>query len=153
MWHLVETNDSWRSLIQRVGLAVVFAPHAAQQAFGMFGGTGFENTAHMLAQSTHMPDWVGVLAVLAQVIGVPLLFFGFLTRLGALGITGVMVAAIAFVHADNGFFMNWYGKQAGEGYEFHILALLIAVPLIFSGGGRWSIDRGIAWRHTHHHAV
>ena len=153
MWHLVETDDSWRSLFQRVGLAFVFAPHAAQQAFGWLGGSGFEASAQLEAQVTHMPLWIGVIAVLAQVAAVPLLFLGFLTRLGALGISAVMVGAIAFVHADNGFFMNWYGKQAGEGYEFHILVLLLAVPLIVTGGGRWSMDRGIAWRHTHHHAV
>jgi putative oxidoreductase len=150
MWHLVDTDDSWRSLVQRVGLAIVFLPHALQQAFGMYGGPGFEGAAQAMAHVTHLPTWVGVLAVLAQVVGVPLLFLGFFTRLAALGISIVMLGAIAFVHKDVGFFMNWQGAQQGEGFEFHILALLLLIPLVFTGAGRWSIDRSLAWKHEHH---
>lgn len=48
-------------------------------------------------------------------------------------------------HIKNGFFMNWSGMLQGEGVEFHILALGIAVALLFSGGGAWSLDR-LLWR-------
>ncbi|MGO9687948.1 MAG: DoxX family protein, partial [Syntrophobacteraceae bacterium] len=44
----------------------------------------------------------------------------------------------------NGFFMNWYGKQKGEGFEYHLLAIGIALALMIAGGGRLSIDRSIA---------
>jgi putative oxidoreductase len=37
--------------------------------------------------------------------------------------------------------MNWAGHQAGEGFEFHLLALAIAIPLILYGGGKFSVDQ------------
>jgi putative oxidoreductase len=42
--------------------------------------------------------------------------------------------------------MNWFGNQAGEGFEFHLLALALAMPLVFRGAGAYSIDRVIADR-------
>jgi hypothetical protein len=58
------------------------------------------------------------------------LITGFLTRLSAAGIAMIMVGAIAMAHWNNGIFMNWGGKQAGEGFEYHLLALGLAIPLI-----------------------
>jgi putative oxidoreductase len=148
MWRLFDTDASWRSLVQRVLLAGVMLPHGLQKLGVIGGGGGFEKSAQMLA--THLPYVFGVLGVLAETVGVLLLLFGFFTRLGAIGITGVMLGAIFAIHADNGFFMNWMGNQAGEGYEYHLLVLAIAIPLIISGGGLWSVDRAIARRHEHH---
>jgi hypothetical protein len=49
-------------------------------------------------------------------------------RLAAAGIAAVMLGAVATVHVANGFFMNWGGTQSGEGFEYHILALGLALP-------------------------
>jgi putative oxidoreductase len=54
-----------------------------------------------------------------------------------------MLGAIFTVHEQYGFFMNWTGKQAGEGFEFHLLAIGIAVALLVRGGGAFSIDRAL----------
>ena len=51
-----------------------------------------------------------------------------------------MVVAALKVHVGNGFFMNWYGNQAGEGFEYHILAAGIALALLIAGGGKASVD-------------
>jgi len=51
-----------------------------------------------------------------------------------------MLVAIATVHWPNGFFMNWYGNQKGEGFEYHLLALGVAIAVIVVGGGVWSLD-------------
>jgi putative oxidoreductase len=40
--------------------------------------------------------------------------------------------------------MNWTGKQKGEGFEFHLLALGIALALILGGAGLWSVDALLA---------
>ena len=74
------------------------------------------------------------------------LILGVLTRLGALGIGAIMVGAIAMVHAPNGFFMNWMGNQKGEGFEYHLIAIALAVVLLALGGGAASIDRLLARR-------
>ena len=43
--------------------------------------------------------------------------------MAAFGIATVMVVAILTSTAANGFFMNWYGNQKGEGFEYHLLAI------------------------------
>ena len=40
--------------------------------------------------------------------------------------------------------MNWGGAQAGEGFEYHILMIGMALSLVFRGGGRWSLDAKVA---------
>jgi putative oxidoreductase len=54
-----------------------------------------------------------------------------------------MSTAMLMVHAKNGFFMNWYGKQEGEGIEYFLLLLGLVFALIVAGGGRWSVDHAI----------
>jgi putative oxidoreductase len=44
-------------------------------------------------------------------------------------------------HLRNGFFMNWYGNQAGEGFEYHLLALGLALVVLVRGSGALSVDR------------
>ncbi len=36
--------------------------------------------------------------------------------------------------------MNWFGNQEGEGYEFHLLVIGIALALVIAGGGTLSLD-------------
>ena len=73
------------------------------------------------------------------------LIAGIGTRIAAFGV-GVTMFVASLMHRGNGFFMNWSGQQAGEGFEFHILAIAIAAALIVGGAGRWSADRAIAKR-------
>ena len=47
-------------------------------------------------------------------------------------------------HTANGFFMNWSGKQAGEGYEYHILMAVLAFAVMIQGAGKWSLDALVA---------
>lgn len=42
--------------------------------------------------------------------------------------------------------MNWNGAQAGEGFEYGILATAMALSLIVTGAGRWSVDQALAAR-------
>lgn len=121
-------------------LAVVFFPHGAQKALGWFGGHGLEGTLGFFTGQLGVPLVLALLVIGAEFLGSIGLFFGFLTRVAAFGIASVMTGAIFMVHLPNGFFMNWAGKQAGEGFEFHLLVIAIAVALFITGGGRWSLD-------------
>ena len=38
--------------------------------------------------------------------------------------------------------MNWFGNQ--KGYECHLLALALAIPLIIRGAGAFSVDRALS---------
>jgi putative oxidoreductase len=140
MKRLFKTNDALSPLILRLALAAVFFPHGAQKVLGWFGGHGFANTMKFFTEASHIPAPFAFLAILAEFGGSIALFFGFLTRLSALGIGCVMAVAIYKVHAANGFFMNWTGQQSGEGFEYHILVIAIALVLLCQGGGKLALD-------------
>ncbi len=138
---LIRTDNGITQLVLRLFLGAIMFPHGAQKALGWFGGHGFTATVHYFTQSMALPTALAVLVIIAEFGGSIGLIFGFLTRLAAFGIGSVMVGAIVTVNYRNGFFMNWTGNQAGEGFEFHLLAIAIALALIIKGGGAASIDR------------
>jgi putative oxidoreductase len=128
------------TLILRLMLGLVILPHGLQKLFGWFGGSGFTGTMAFFTRTMHIPAPLALLAITTEVLGPLALFIGLLTRPAALGIGIVMVVAALTTHLRNGFFMNWLGKQDGEGFEFHLLAAAIAVVLIITGSGAWSLD-------------
>ncbi len=142
---LLRTDDSIAPLFLRLALGAVMLPHGLQKTVGLFGGSGFSATLESFT-SMGTPAALAFLVIVAESAGALGLVFGFLTRLSALGIGAVMTGAIALVHWHHGFFMNWFGQQEGEGFEYHLLAIGIAIALVIAGGGRASIDRWIANR-------
>jgi putative oxidoreductase len=141
---LFRTTDDISLLILRVTLGVVMLPHGAQKLLGWFGGFGFSGTMGFFTQKMGLPWIVAFLIIIGESFGAVGLIVGFLTRIGAFGILLIMSGAIVMVHWPNGFFMNWFGKQAGEGFEYHLLAIAMSLVLLLYGGGRWSVDREIS---------
>ena len=139
---LIATNKDIIPVILRLTLGAVMFPHGAQKVLGWFGGGGFKVTLEGMT-GMGLPAAIVVMVMIAEFLGSLGLIFGFLTRLSALGIISVMLGAIFTVHHQYGFFMNWTGNQAGEGFEFHLLAIGIAVALLVRGGGAFSIDRAL----------
>ena len=140
---LFQTDSGVVGLILRITLAVVMFPHGAQKVFGWFGGYGFRGTMKFFT-SSGIPAILALLAIAAEFLGPLGLAVGLLTRVAALGIACVMLIAIVTVHWQHRFFMNWYGNQKGEGFEYHLLVLGIAISLIISGAGSWSLDAALA---------
>jgi putative oxidoreductase len=141
---IFQTANSWSSLVVRVMLGIVMFPHGAQKVFGWFGGYGFAGTMSFFTDKMHIPVFFAFLAIMAEFLGSLGLILGLLTRVAAFGILCNMIVAIWMVHWPNGFFMNWFGAQKGEGFEYHLLAMAICLALLISGGGKWSVDRAIA---------
>lgn len=143
---LLKTSDSTASLLARLTLGLVMFPHGAQKALGWFGGYGFSGTMNFFTGTMHIPAVFGFLAILAEFAGSLGLIAGLFSRVAALGIAGVMTVAIVTSHLGNGFFMNWYGNQKGEGFEYHLLALGLALVVLIHGAGKGSLDLLIARR-------
>ncbi|MGE0884863.1 MAG: DoxX family protein [Blastocatellales bacterium] len=142
---LFVTDKDILPLILRLTLGVVMFPHGAQKLLGWFGGYGFSGTMQGMT-SMGLPAVIVFLVIIAEFFGSLGLIAGFLTRFSAFGIATVMMGAIFTVHAKVGFFMNWSGNQAGEGFEYHLLVLGIALVLMIRGGGAASVDGMIAGR-------
>jgi len=144
MKKIFQTANSWSILIIRVMLGIVMFPHGAQKLFGLFGGYGFSGSLGFFTEKMHIPVFFAFLAIMAEGLGSIGLIIGLLTRVAAFGILCNMIVAIWMVHWPHGFFMNWFGNQKGEGFEYHLMAIAICLALLISGGGKWSVDRAIA---------
>lgn len=140
------TDESRTALFQRIALAGVVLPHGLQKVFGWFGGWGIEGTIAWFDTALGVPPAIASLVIVSDFLGSIALALGLFSRLCAVGTALTMIGAIAMVHAPNGFFMNWSGAAPGEGFEYHLLALTLTVPLIVRGGGAWSVDRWLANR-------
>jgi putative oxidoreductase len=137
---LLRTNDSTAPLIARLMLGIVMFPHGAQKVLGWFGGYGFTGTMNAFTGNMHIPALFAFLAIAAEFAGSIGLIVGCLSRVAAFGIATNMVVAIAAVHSANGFFMNWFGNQKGEGFEYHLLAIGLALVVLIHGAGKASVD-------------
>jgi putative oxidoreductase len=138
---LLATENTSLLTLLRITLGVVMLPHGLQKAMGWFGGYGYTGTMGWFA-SIGIPAFFGFLAIFAETAGSLALIAGLTTRIAAFGIGTTLLVATT-MHKANGFFMNWSGQQKGEGFEYHILAIAIAVVLMIGGAGKWSIDRAI----------
>jgi putative oxidoreductase len=128
----------------RVLLGVVFFPHGMQKLLGWYSGYGFTGSMGFFTETLHIPAIFAFLAIMAEGLGSLGLITGLLTRVAAFGIGMNMVVAVYMLHWQNGFFMNWFGNQKGEGFEYHLLVIAIAVALIIKGGGALSVDRALS---------
>ena len=148
-------NDGHRPLLIRLAVGVIVAAHGAQKLFGWFAGHGLRGTAGFLESLGFRPGrpYAGLLGGTELAAGLALAA-GFLTPLAAAGVAGVMLAAVAVVHWDKGFF-NMDG-----GYEFPLGMAVGAAAMAFSGAaagpsttpstGRWPARIGASppwcWR-------
>ena len=122
-------------LVLRLVLGVIFVAHGAQKLFGAFGGPGLKGTAGFHEQLGIKPPYLmAVVAGLAEFVGGILIAVGFLTPLAAIALVATMVVAVLTVHLKNGFF------SMGGGYEFNLALAAMALALLFTGAGAFSVD-------------
>lgn len=143
---LLDTRSDVALTVCRLVLGLVMLIHATQKVFGWFGGPGFPGAVQGFREHLGIPLVFAVLAILAEFCGAWSLVLGFAGRVGAACIIAVMTGAILIVHVPNGFFMNWTGKGPGEGFEYHLLAIGLALPILLRGSGAFSLDLPLVHR-------
>ena len=141
---IFKTNDDWTGLVIRLTLGLILFPHGAQKMLGAFGGYGFSGTMGFFTNTLHLPWLIGFLVIVIEFIGSLSLIAGFASRVWAALVIIEMFGAVIATHLNNGFFMNWAGNQKGEGYEFHLLIIGLALAIIIDGSGKFSADKKIA---------
>ena len=138
--NLIRTNPDWALAIARIVFGVVLFPHGAQKMLGWFGGHGFKNTMQYFTNQVKLPGAVAFLVIVIEFFGSLGLILGLFGRIAAFGIIVVMIGAVMKVHIPHGFFMNWAGNQKGEGFEYHLLAIALALLIVVKGSGALSLD-------------
>ncbi|HEY8513117.1 MAG TPA: DoxX family protein [Cyclobacteriaceae bacterium] len=137
---LFSTGSDWTGLVLRLCLGLIMLPHGGQKLFGWFGGFGFEASVEYLVGTIGLPWIFAVAVVLGEFLGPVGLILGLASRFWAAALALIMAGAIFTVNLQYGFFMNWFGNQQGEGYEFHLLMIGISLAVILNGSGRYSMD-------------
>lgn len=141
---IFNTRNDWSAFIIRLTAGIILFPHGAQKMLGIFGGYGFSGTMNYFTDVLHLPWMIGFLVIFIEFAGAIALILGFASRIWAASVIVLMIGIILTSHIDNGFFMNWFGNQKGEGFEFHLLVIGICASLVVSGSGRLSIDHFIS---------
>jgi putative oxidoreductase len=126
--------------IARLSLAILLFPHGAQKLLGWYGGYGFEGTMNFFTTVKHIPWFVGLMVIVTEFLGPFGLLAGAGTRLWSLLVIADMTGIILSSHTQYGFFVNWFGNQQGEGFEYHLVVIGLALTVLVSGGGKLSVD-------------
>lgn len=137
---LFNTKNDLTGLITRLTLGLILFPHGVQKMLGMFGGYGFTGTMGFFTDKMHLPWIVGLLVIIIEFIGAISLIVGFASRIWSALIIVLFLGIIFTSHLDNGFFMNWFGNQKGEGYEYHLLIIGLSLATLINGSGKYSVD-------------
>ncbi|MCK6608130.1 MAG: DoxX family protein [Flavobacterium sp.] len=141
---IFETNNDWTGLILRLTIGIVLLPHGAQKMLGIFGGYGFKGTMGFFTETLHLPWIIGFLVIIIEFIGALSLIAGFASRIWSV-LTIILFTGIIFTsHLDHGFFMNWFGNQKGEGYEYHLLVIGLSLATLLNGSGKYAIDESLS---------
>jgi putative oxidoreductase len=135
------TRESWAPMILRLMLGLVIWPHGAQKLLGWFGGYGFQGTMGYFTDTVGLPWVIGLLVILIESFGTILLLLGIATRPLAIIFTILLAGITLSTRLEFGFFMNWFGNQPGEGYEYFLLAIGMSLALAITGGGSASLDK------------
>ena len=143
MKRIFNTDESNATAILRVVLGIILFPHGAQKLLGWFGGYGFNGTMGFLTGAAGLPWIIAFLVIAIEFFGAIALILGFGTRIVAVGIIALFAGIVFTSHFQNGFFMNWAGNQPGEGYEYHLLVIGMALALLVGGAGKWSVDHAL----------
>ena len=122
-------RDDLALLLLRFASGPVFLYHGSAILLGWFGGPGLER----FAAAHHWPLAIAVLVGLAQLGGGLAILSGIMFRVGAASVSIVMLGAILLVHLRNGF------NVSNGGFEYALTQLLIAVALLLTGPGKFSL--------------
>lgn len=141
---LLFTDPNIGSSIARLTLGMVIFAHGAQKLLGLFGGYGYSATMESLTTQMDLPGFVAFSVIIIEFFGSISLILGLFSRFWALSLIGMFIGIILTTQLEHGFFMNWFGNQAGEGYEYSLLVIGLALTVMINGSGKWSIDNYIS---------
>ena len=137
--NLIGTHHSLAALLLRVVLGIVFIAHGHPKLFKKeFGPKGFGGFLKNL--KIPFPLFFSYAVGISEFFGGVLLIVGLWTRIPALLIAIIMIVAIWKVKFRTGLLAKAMEGGWVGGYELDLALFAIAVALLVSGGGAFSLD-------------
>ena len=128
---MIDTRTAPYALfILRMVLGLLFLAHAGLKLF-VFTPAGFAHFFGMLG----LPAWFAYLTILWEIAGGAALMLGLWPRLVALGVTPILLGAVAMVHGPAGFFFT----NPNGGWEFPALWIVGLVAIALGGDGAFAM--------------
>jgi putative oxidoreductase len=118
-------------------VGVNLIPHGGQKLFGWFGGDMTKTIDGFASMGFEPAAFWTYLVAIVELFGGILVAIGFLTRPAAFAVVIFMAVAVFFVHWSSGFF--W----PEGGFEYPLMWGIIALAILFRGGGPLSVDRAL----------
>ncbi|WFE91796.1 DoxX family protein [Roseibium porphyridii] len=129
---MIDTRTApYAALMLRVSLGLLFLAHAGLKffVFTPAGTVGF-------FQSLGLPAALAYVTILAEVIGALLLISGLFARYVSLALLPILIGAIVFVHAQNG----WLFSNENGGWEFPAFWALALIVQSLLGSGAYALS-------------
>jgi putative oxidoreductase len=129
--------EEYAPLLIRLALAVIFVHGGVGKIFGVWGGYGLEKTAIMFGPPPEgkldlpLPILMASLAGIGELGGGFLVGIGLITRYAAATLVVIMLVALFVAHG---------GRMFTDGLAA-FTCLIMAFSLLFTGGGKGSLDR------------
>lgn len=136
----VRTNPDLGSLVLRIGLGVMYLAHSVVLKLTTFGLTG---TAQYFV-GVGLPAWAAYVTFAAEVVGGVLLILGVRTRWVVLALSPILLGAIIWVHAANG----WVFTAPNGGWEYPAFLLLVSFVQFLLGDGSYALAPSVTRPHA-----
>jgi len=133
---IFETNKDWSMMFLRLVVGFVFVFHGVGKFAGDSTIAGFAQGLDSMG--VPLPLLNAYLATAAELGGGLMLMLGLGARAATIPIIFTMLVAIGLVHGKNGFSM------AESGFEYNLVLIAGALPILRNGAGLFSLDRLIA---------
>jgi putative oxidoreductase len=135
--NVFERWNLYAAIPVRLALGSIFFVHGAQKLFGIWGGTGLEETARGLASIGLVPGLLwAIVAGVIELAGGAALIVGLLTRWTALVLGIDALVALLLVHLP-----AWTAGQGTVALQIAMLGGLVS--LICSGAHRYALDERV----------
>lgn len=125
------TNNNYGALMARLALGSILLSHGLLKVlvFTIPGTVGY-------FESLGLPSFAAYITIIGELAGGTAILLGLYTRLAALLSIPILVGAVG-VHAANG----WLFSNAGGGWEFPLLLVVLAVIVAIQGSGSFAIRK------------
>lgn len=141
-WH---GGLSFGLLILRLVVGGTLGVHGVQKVFGVLGGPGIDQFAHILGQQgytsqTTLLSWLGGIT---EIAGGALLVLGLFTPAAAAALLAVTANAVYLKYLGG---EQYFLGANNTGYEYHVALAGASLALLFTGPGGASLDTNTPWR-------